>query len=234
MSRGRPPKVDHIRNGFIYQISVARNLETAVQRLAAIHPGAGPHLHPKHVFRSVELAFMGVCAAWEDFLEATMIRYLAGAKTNSGYEPNLRVGPCQGILHAYQLISGKPDYDPENQFLPWTNPTSAVKLAAVLFAAGAPYKAPMQREADRLKQAAKIRNRVAHASEKCKSDFKEAANAILQRNSMTPLGQGFRAGELLSTKAGAFFGAGVPALNISIFEAYMRSFDKLAKEIVPL
>ncbi len=138
MPRGRPPKVDHIREGFLYQIEVARSLESAVR-----------------------------------------------------------------------------------------------PLAEVFFATGAPFKSPLAREADRLKQAAKVRNRVAHASEKCKMDFRQAANSIMQRPPTTSLGQGFRVGELLSEAAGAFFGAHVPALNITVFEAYMGVYTRLAGEIVP-
>ena len=163
-----------------------------------------------------------------------MVRYLANAKTTSGFAPKLRVGPCQDILHAYQVLSGKPDYDPDNDYLTWTNPTKVVKVADVLFSAGAPFKVPLQRETDRLKQAVKLRNRVAHASEKCKSDFQEAANAIRRRPLTTLLGRGFRVGALLSENAGAYFGASVPALGISIFEAYMQSFESTSREIVPL
>lgn len=218
----------------MYQIGSARNLKAAVEPLAAIHPGAALRLHPKYAYRTIELAFMGVCAAWEDLLEASMVRYLADAETNSGYSPALRVGPCVGISHAFEVLSGKPGYNPEEHYMSWTNPGAVVKLAEVFFVGGAPYKTPIINQAARLKHAVKVRNRVAHASEKCKSDFKDAANAILQRPQNTSLGKGFRVGELLSRQAGAFFGVNVPALNISTFEAYMRMFEALARDIVPI
>jgi hypothetical protein len=233
MPRGRPPKVDHVREGFLYQIEVAENLESAVKPLMAIHPGAARSLHPKHVYRTIELAFMGVCAAWEDFLEATMVRYLAKAETDSGYEPLLRVGNCLSISHAFEVLSGKPGYDPEEQFMTWTNPVSVTKLAEVFFIKGAPFKTPLTRECNRLKQAVKIRNRVAHASEKCKTDFRKAANTVRQLQVDKPLGRGFSVGELLNLPAGAFFGAHIPAQNITIFAAYMEVFKQLAEDIVP-
>jgi hypothetical protein len=176
---------------------------------------------------------MGVCAAWEEFLEASMVRYLAGAKTDLGYAPQLQVAPCRTILRAYQLLSGRSNYDPEQNYLTWTIPSIVVKRAESYFVAGDPYRAPLQREADRLKQAVKLRNRVAHGSTKCRSDFKAAANAVRRKPPETRLGQGFRAGALLSEPAGVFFGDGVPALNISIFEAFMQSFERSAHEIVP-
>ena len=187
----------------------------------------------KHVYRTVELAFMGVCAAWEDFLEDTMVRYLADAKTDSGYRPRLRVGSCQSIPHAYQVLSGKPGYDPEEHYLTWTNPSSVVRLAEVFFIGGEPFKTPLTREVTRLKHAVKVRNRVAHASEKCKVDFREAANCIMQRQVNTPLGSGYRVGELLSGNACAYFGSHIPALNFTVFEAYMRAYTQLAGEVVP-
>ncbi len=233
MPRGRNPKVDHIRESFLYQVEAARRLESAVRPLTAIHPGAGRSLHPKHVYRIVELAFMGVCAAWEDFLEATMVRYLANAVTDSGFRPRLRVGPCQDITHAFEVLSGKPGYDPEEQFLSWTNPSNVVRRAEVFFVGGAPFRIPLIRETARLQHAVKARNRVAHASEKCKSDFRQAANSIMLRPPNTLLGSGYRVGELLNSNAGAYFGAHVPALNITVFESYMRVYSNLAEEIVP-
>jgi len=233
MARGRPPKVDHIREDFLFQIEAARRLESAVRPLTTIHPNAARGLHPKHVYRTVELAFMGVCAAWEDFVEDTLVRYLANAETDSGYRPRLRVGSCQSISHAFQVLSGKPAYDPEKVFMTWTNPTSVIDLAEVFFVGGAPFKIPLNREAARLKHAVKIRNRVAHASEKSRNDFREAANYVLQRAANAPLGKGYRVGELLSSNATGYFGVNIPALQITVFEAYMRLYAQLALEVVP-
>ncbi len=233
MPRGRPPKVDHIREDFLYQVQAARRLESAVRPLAAVRLGSVRSLHPKHVYRVTELAFMGVCAAWEDFLEATTVRYLANAVTDSGFRPHLRVGPCQDIQHAYEVLSGKPGYDPEEHYLSWTSPSKVLQRAEVFFGSGAPFHVPLTRETARLQQAVRVRNRVAHASEKCKTDFRQAANSIMGRPPATLLGSGYRAGELLSSFAGVYFGAHVPALNITVFESYMRAYEQLAVEIVP-
>ena len=231
--RGRHPKIDHLRNDLLYQVDAAKNLELAVRRLSGIRSGSQLHLHPRHVLRIVELAFMGVCAAWEDFLENVMVRYLAGAKTKSGFTPTLRIGKCEGIRHAYEILSAKPGYDPEEQYLTWTNPTAVASLAEVFFVGGAPFKAPLTREVDRLKKAVRIRNRIAHGSPKCKAEFHDTANAIMQRPMHSRLGQGYRAGKLLSVPATAFFGAGVPEKNITVFDAYMEMYKALAREIVP-
>jgi hypothetical protein len=228
---GRPPKVDHIREDFLEQIDAARRLVDAVVPLERINGAGG--LHPKHVYRSVELAFMGVCASWEDFLEATMVRYLANAQTDSGRRPTLRLGSSQDIAHSYQLLSGKPDYDPEDDYMAWTNPIAVTKLAKVFFTAGHPYAVPLTAANDPLKQAVRIRNRIAHGSELCKAQYHKAANTIRRLPEDEPLGQGHRAGALLRETAGPFFGAAIPAANITVFEAYMLLFERLARSIVP-
>lgn len=224
-------KVQHIREEFMYQIEVARNFERAVRSVRAIYPD-DKGLKNNEVFRAVGLAFMGVCSAWEDFLESAMIRYLANAKTAAGYCPILRVGSCNTLAHAYQVLSGKPNYSPDEHYMSWTNALAVAQLAAVYFVDGAPFKTPLNREADRLKQAIKIRNRVAHASANCKAQFKRAVNVIKQRDKETSLGKGFRVGELLSEPAGPFFGPHADP-SVTIFEAYMTMFETLAKEIVP-
>ncbi len=229
----RALSVDSVRDEFLYQIEVARNLVTAVRPLAAIHPNSGPSLHPKHVSRTIELAFMGVCSAWEEFLERSLVRYLAGATTSGGYSPALRVGKCANLKHAYQVLTGKPHYDPESAYMTWTNPIAVVDLAAVFLTNGGSFSAPLTRENDRLKKAVLIRNRVAHASIKCKSDFHDAANAVMQRAKGTPLGQGYRVGDLLNSSASPFFGTAVSATGLSVFDAYMRLFEQAAGEIVP-
>lgn len=115
----------------------------------------------------------------------------------------------------------------------WTNPASVINLTEVFFVGGLPFKIPLTREAARLKHGVKVRNRVAHASEKSRADFREAANCIMGRPTSSPLGKGYRVGELLTTNATAYFGTATPSLNITIFEAYMRLYAQLAEDIVP-
>ncbi len=203
-----------------------------MQTVAESRLGSGSGLSHFQVCRAVELAFMAVCAAWEDLLEASMVRYLAGARTTRGYSPELRCGTCTSIPHAYQVLSGDPGYAAEKKHMSWTSPAGVVGLARVFFVAGEPYNTPIGRDGDKLKQAFKVRNRVAHASERCKTDFKKAANVILGRKEGTSLGQRFRVGHLMLQACGGFFGKNTAALNIPVFEAYMRLFEKLAHEIV--
>ena len=89
---GRPPKIDHVRDTFTGSIESAEKLWTAV-RYPSPDPNTGasrPSLHAKHVRRVVELAFMGVIDAWEEFVTLTLVRYIAGAKCDAGYSPTAR------------------------------------------------------------------------------------------------------------------------------------------------
>jgi hypothetical protein len=234
MPRGAPPKVDHVRDDFIYQIDSAQALVLAVKPLEAIHPNAPRSLHSKHVRRVEELAFLGVCGAWEEFLERSMVRYMAGAKTSSGFAPTLSLGKCQNIPHAYQVVSGDPDHDPLKHFLTWTNPPAVVKLGRIFFKQGEPFTCAITKRFAPLKLAVRIRNRVAHASEKCKDDFKSAALSLLGRASTDKLGQGYRVGDLLNEPVpAAIFGSTTASSSATVFQAYMQMYRELAKAIVP-
>lgn len=112
---GRPPKVDHVRNGLCSEANSARNL---VARVLALPRGVREgELHPKHARQIVELAFMGVVSAWDEFLERTLVRYVAGAVTDSGYAPTPKYGFANDLKHAYELLSGNTDYDRQKNHL---------------------------------------------------------------------------------------------------------------------
>lgn len=231
---GRAAKVDRVRNDFIKRISAAEKLVLAVRPLAAIKgAGAGTRLHVENVGQIVELAFLGMCAQWETFLEDSMVRYLAGAKPSGGTAPTLRVGRCADLTHAYQVLSGKPSYDPSSDYMAWTNPSTVVDRANVFFRGGEPYSTAINSCRDELKRAVLLRNRIAHSSNKCISDFKTATNYYLAPKTVT---QGCRVADLLGlgqTKSFAFLPAIAAGESRDYFAAHAEMFRKLAKQIVP-
>lgn len=84
---GSKPQLNPCKNAFLAELNAATSLVGAVHAVpSSVKPSARPTLHPKYKVQVVELAFMGVVAAWEEFLEATLVRYVAGAKTTSGYQ----------------------------------------------------------------------------------------------------------------------------------------------------
>jgi hypothetical protein len=49
--------------------------------------------HPRVASKIVGLSFLSIVSAWEEYLEGSFLRYMAGAKSESGYSPRLRMDP---------------------------------------------------------------------------------------------------------------------------------------------
>lgn len=227
---GRAPKLDHVRDSFLSALVSAETLHNDVQRVASVRPSPGrPTLHIKHSLRVSELAFMGMVSAWEDFLEQTTMRYLAGGKAGSGYAPQLRLSACSDIGHAYKVYSGMPKFDPTRDYLDWRVPTTVVDRAKVFFAGGHPYDGPLLLYAPRLKDALRLRDRSAHSSRKANDQFKEVARQLRGR----ALHQGYRVGDLLRSQCTGNFGFKAISSGKTVFEAYVGLYRDAAGRIVP-
>lgn len=183
-------------------------------------------LHPRQAQKIVALCFMDIVTGWEDFIESCFIRYLAGATSPNGYNPILRCGCAKSISHAYQLASGKSEFKIGSNYLQWQNHKDVVETAKVFFERGEPFSRLSQLQKDRLLDAIKIRNRVAHASEKCKKDF-----GVVSRQHVQKVHQGFSAGQLLIDKSSKGFGNAVP--KQSYFMHYLKLFQDMAQLICP-
>ena len=228
---GRPPKVTQVKDAFLNEISAARSLLAAINSIPAkVRPSARVGLHPKYVQQVIELAFMAVVAAWEEFLERSLVRYQAGAQTPTDYRPTPKFGLANTIQHAYELLSQDPNYDSTKNYLKVSDPRW-VRSSADFFFRVHPYNC-LQAKTDLLKHASSIRNRVAHASEKCRSDFKAAAIHFLQPANGT-LSQGYGPGKLLIDPIQRHFGQQAEQNGLSHFEAYLRMYESLANDIVP-
>lgn len=228
---GRPPKVDHVRDAFIHEINTARNLVQAIDTLPRKSgKTTNPGIHPKHVKQVVELAFMGVVAAWEEFLERILVRYVAGAQCNSGYSPTHKYGSGNNLNHAYELLSQSPNYDPQKDYLKVSDPRWVWRTADFFFSSH-PF-GNLSNKSDLLKKANILRNRIAHESEKCKSDFKKAVIWFLQPAN-NQLKQGYGPGALLTAPVQRHFPQPVIQANTTHFEAYMSLYEGLANDLVP-
>ena len=231
---GRPPKVGHVRDAFLAASTSASDLVGAVSDLAAIHPNtAGPRLHPEQCRRVVELAFLGLMSAWEEFLEQSFVRYLAGAKADDESSPTLRLGKATDISHSYHLISGDPSYDPAKNYSKFGDPKWVIAIAKNYLALGAPYATKLHPNIQVLQAAVKLRNRVAHNSEKSREDFKKAAREHLGLAEGAALTQGYSVGDLLLAPAERLFGAQARDRSWTFFTAYNARMRKLAQEIAP-
>lgn len=230
----RPPKVDHVRDDFVKAVESALKLYEQVQQVGTIRGATNcPRLHAEHVRRVIELAFMGIVSAWEEFIERALVRYLAGAKTDSGYLPTLRLGAAKSLDHAYQVLTGDPSHDPARHFVSWNDPAAVSRLAKLYFDGGRPFSSTLESKCQNLNDATRLRNRVAHSSTKCREDFKIVARRFKGMGTDANLSQGYRVGDLLLEKAIRHFGNRAQSKGWTFFEAYCEMYREAAKAIVP-
>lgn len=206
----------------------------SVVALSGVNPNtACPRLHIEHSRRVVELAFLGMIASWEEFLEQVFVRYMCAARTDSGYVPRLRMGKTSDISHAYHVLSGDPTYDPNKNYSRFGDPKWVISSAKLYFDQGAPFSQKMQGRLQVLQNAIKLRNRVAHSSKKVRAEFITSAKLHLGKGPNQALTQGFRVGDLLLTPASRIFSQKLQQKNLSYFMAYGAVYRDLAKSIVP-
>ena len=133
------------------------------------------------------------------------------------------------MIRSYKLLAKSDKYDPEHDYLKFSESSWVVSQAEFYFVSGGPYSV-LKSNMARLKEASLLRNRVAHASTKAKNDFKKVALAYLNPSG-TSVGQGFRVGQLLSTKAERHFGES--AKSSDYFKAFCTLFQDMSKAICP-
>lgn len=232
-----------VRNRYERQVRSAIGLFGAVKKYCSLEdPYDAMHvnpLHPGQAKKVVALAFLQVVAGWESFIEQTFVRYLAGAEFHGDPPLKLRIGVCENIDTAYKILFGSPDKSASDDYLAWTAHRT-LQRAKLFFKSGHPYRNPIAAGRERLDDAMKIRNRVAHNSDKSKNDFKKIAQKFLDLGEDQPLRKGFTVGHLLLEPAARFFADYVHEKSwfegeeVSFFEAYVRLFLDMADRIVPL
>jgi len=222
----RVPSLSSVSRALMYSLGSAANLYASVEDFCAwTYDGMTSNaLHPAQARRVVALSFLAAVASWEEFIEASFVRYLAGAASASGRRPHLKFGPAASIDDAYAVISGKPGFDPARNYLSWTV-DDTLRRASLFFGGGDPFNRSLSPVKEALDDAAIIRNRVAHASQKSRSAFRGVATKI--RGSK--LRQGYSVGDLLLESARP---VGVPdAPGAVLFERYINFFASLATDI---
>lgn len=230
---GRPPKTAHVRESFLAASSSSRELVKAISGLSGINPSSQcPRLHTEQARRVVELAFLGLVSAWEEFLEQSFVRYLAGATADQGYAPDLRMGKASDIAHAYHLVSGDPNFDPARNYAKFGDPKWVIAISKNYFALGAPYATVLHANIEPLQHAVKLRNRVAHNSSKSREDFIKSAKVHLNIPLNGKLRQGYTVGDLLMAPADRIFGQVARENHWNFFQAYNARFRAMARRIV--
>jgi hypothetical protein len=227
---GRPPEVNSARTSFIEVIDQANRLYAVIKPFCDMSIKSISHkqIHPKQANRFLGLAFLSVLAGWEEFVEVSFIRYLAGSKTRNGYAPKMRIGGCESIGHAYEILSGQLNFDPTRKYTNWTSFQSVIDKAKLFFVNGEPYSLVTSQEIEIINNANKVRNRVAHGSQKCKAEFRNVALTMLNRR---VLHQGFDVGMLLLSSPTTQFST---STQVDFFMAYIEFFEGLRDRLVPI
>lgn len=229
MMAGRQPEVNSAKTAFDEVIAQANRLYGVIKPFCAnsVRSITSNQIHPKQANRFLGLAFLSVLAGWEEFVEVSFIRYLAGSKTRNGYAPKLRIGGCESLGHAYEILSGQLNFDPTRRYMNWTSFQSVIEKAGLFFENAEPFSRVTSQEISKINDANKVRNRVAHGSQKSKTDFRNVALRMLNR---TSLHQGFDVGMLLLSSPVTQFPATGKA---DLFEGYIEFFEELRDRLVP-
>ena len=231
MPIGRPAKVEHVRKEFFAELDRAETLVEAMTNLPTkVRKSTKPGIHPKHRGQVIELAFMGIVASWEEFLEQALVRYLTGAQTKKGNPTKLKAGRADTIQHAYELLSLDPDYNPDKSYLKTSDPRWMLRICDFYFSTH-PFNC-LRNKIELIRHANTIRNRVAHNSTKSKADFKLTALYFIRFPGNT-LSKGYGPGALLQAAVRHHFGPDAIAERQTHFAAYVELFEDLAAEIVP-
>ncbi len=219
----------HIRNAFEEAIGSALNLYASVEPFVArnFEAIATNPLHPSQARRIVSLGFLAIVASWEEFIEGTFVRYLCGATSTGHRRPQLKFGPASKLDDAFSVLAGRVGFNPIRHYLSWTV-DDTLKRSSLFFGTGDPFSGPLIARKLALEDAATIRNRVAHSSQKARAAFRVVARRL--RRSQLP--RAYSVGDLLLEQV-------PPACpedyqNETLFEAYLYTLRCAADEIAGL
>jgi|AntAceMinimDraft_9_1070365.scaffolds.fasta_scaffold11332_4 hypothetical protein len=225
----RKSAIKHVKDEFVRRIDSSANLYTAVIEFTKsdTHEAIQGYeaLHPGQARRIISLAFLDMISQGDVFVENCFIRFLAGANFLNGTAPKLRVKNCLSIKHAYQLLTLKEKYDPTTSYLSFNSWSQVEEKAKIFFQHGKPFSLLDDLEKARLRDAIIIRNRVAHYSQKSRSQFVKMSKRTLN---LEKLQSGFSVGHFLTQETDQHF---ANPKQQAIFFHYMDLFHKLGGKI---
>ena len=229
-----------VRRQFLAAISTAQRIyapvrESCVWNYESINEG---DFHPRVAFKVVGLAFLSIVSAWEEYLENSFLRYMAGAQYGASHSPKLRIGRCRNTIHARQVLTGTINSNDAVRFMRWNDYSWVLSSATIHFNKGEPYSKLSQLYQSRLRDAQIIRNRVAHSSSRARTQFKRMLNANIGDPKDTPLPYGMSPGKyLVYNKPEIVFGkAWVDSKDCywpDIFECYVHMYWEICDLLTP-
>lgn len=159
-----------------FETSVAnalRLLEDARYWGSLDRSGVFRRIGSRRVETMASLTLLRLQLAWEDFLEATFVRYLCGAQSGGGYQPRLLVARESSIDAATKALMGKAK---ARSFISWRS-TDSISWAQHFFDAGEPFSSGVGAVSGRWDDMALVRNRFAHRSAWAASEFRRVVKS---------------------------------------------------------
>jgi hypothetical protein len=223
---GRPPELKNIKRELLEKIKSTESFIKIIKEVPPVVTGSRRYrFNSKQKEQLVGLLFINIVAAWEKFLEESLVRYLTG-NVSGKYEIVLKEMKKISVLTARADLAGIRDYDPEKNYINLSDIDTVLRKANKFFSKH-PYVFS-EDDVKLLKYATAIRNRVAHSSIKSRNSFKETVNTFSY-----PLSSGYSPGKFLIDPVKLPFGNYSLPDEHSHFEAYLKMYEALANTIVP-
>lgn len=216
MPRVMPGFVAAFEQKVTQALELATKVEAARGRLSGRDDRA--LLHPERMELIYEMAYFRVYLAWEEFLEQTFVRYLAGY-SSAVYSPVFvqSSGPSS-LATAWTIYLGGKKYKL------WHDPQIVVQRSTI-FLGAAPHEVVIQSAISDLQNFAAIRHRIAHAQENAKDSFNDACVALVGHKV-----KGAKAGHLLRRQTVSASASGHP-VSVSWLARIANEYVSLAAQI---
>jgi hypothetical protein len=157
------------------KIAASIQLPITFERLRTLaRPGTDQYrlLHRAKIEAAYEMAFLRIFIAWEDALEQSFIRYLAGYSNSIG-----PLTPATTIVFHKKITTAEAYLYGGRDFLLWHNTTKVIQRSQRFFNLGL-HELIFQSNSARLNDFAAIRHRIAHGQDDSKNKFNQATMTI--------------------------------------------------------
>jgi hypothetical protein len=210
----------HFRKELENQISYNFALIDSLVKIRDIHKRLKikPELSSANIYLVLELTFLKIFIAWEQFLESSFIGYMLGGSTSRGPRITRYVYPADKD-HALRILCG-----PGKEYTRWTSVNEIIARSELFFKKGKPFKGALSSRESTINEMQTIRNCLAHMSS---DSFKKFKNLVRNKLRGGYFPSGTTPGKFLYTKNR------LSSPKVTFLEYYANILNDAAKEIIP-
>lgn len=162
------PKTNKVLEVFNQQVELSYSLIKSVGLVKEAYSKCQPKLSHSDLLQVIELSFVKIFLAWEQFLEDTFVRYMIGVRGKNKVKSYLKP---KSLNHAFEILKeGKP-------FPDWTNIDGILRKANIYFKEGEPYRSNLNLIKSELEDMKFIRNAIVHMSGIAEEKFKSVVRS---------------------------------------------------------